>query len=118
MEKQYFAVTIKINSKGPTHGNYVNLLTNLLFEDGVFIHHVVFEEDSKGNLHLHGIFDLNPFQKISYKYLNRKYKAHIFITDLKNEKGWLSYLKKTTPNPYQQEELLNSNYFIHHHGFI
>lgn len=113
-----FAITIKINKKGPSADEYYDLLSELYQNDNIFVHPMVFEEDSHKNLHIHGSFTLEDYEKLSFKQLVRKYKCHIYIKQITSEDKWINYCRKTTPNHEQQMNLINENHFYHYYGFI
>lgn len=113
MEKK-FAVTIKINQKGPTIEDYHEKLNKLYERFQIIVEDIVYEEDSKGNLHIHGTFTDN--RRLYYPAIVKVLKCHFYAIEWKS-KGWTDYMLKTKPNKYQQEALVNENYYKHYYGF-
>jgi len=115
-----FAITIKINKKGPTEEDYQEICESLLYDEAILVEGLTYEVDSRNNLHLHGWFDLQDGCKVCYKQLIRRYKCHIYIKELLTVDDmamWLRYLKKTGPNPFQQEQLCIENFYCHYYAF-
>lgn len=110
-----YSITLKINKKGPTVDEYYDLLEQLYIKFGIIVEEMVFETDSKLNLHIHGIFDVET--KFSFKCIAKVLKCHVWITNLDtNEKyfNWTKYLKK---QKYKQQSILTLNPFYHSYQF-
>lgn len=111
-----YAVTIKLNHKGPTEEEYQELLYKLYNNEALFLKEMVYETDLKNNLHIHGI--INYDRKFSYKQLVKKYKCHIFFREISNVMEmdhWMKYMKK---QKYKQNSILTLNPFYHQYMFV
>lgn len=111
-----YAVTIKINHKGPSEEEYQDLLYKLYNNEGIFIQKMVYEIDSKNNLHIHGIYISD--KKFSFKKLVKLYKCHMMFIEIKNiiqMDSWIKYLQK---QKYKQNSILELNPYYHKYMFI
>ncbi len=78
---------------------------------------LTYEIDHKyGQLHAHLILETN--KNVYYKKHSSINGFRLYWLPAKGRKNILSYMHKDSINKYQQEQIIATNYYRHHYGFI
>lgn len=102
---QLYAFTYKINRmKAPTEEDYNKYVLKDLRQKYKIIDHI-FEKDSKGKLHVHGVIDFGAScPRFTTVVPNGVHAHHVKITDIG---GWQRYMLKA-----QRQQIDNTTYMF------
>jgi len=85
------AVTIKKLTNDPVMLDYVNIINEWQDKRFIISSDFIFEKDSKGKLHLHGIIVV---RKNFYKRKLQTIGYHVYTTDIYDIEVWKNYINK------------------------
>lgn len=108
-----YGFSIKRNDvKAPTQQDYMPILKGLSRKGDII--EFIYETDSKGKLHIHGILEVNKtpyFKTLVPKGYGTKFEL---IYDLE---GWKRYMHKDVPNEHESAQLADSVYARYNYLF-
>ncbi len=85
--------------------------------DSLYVYKTAYEiEDKYKQLHMHAIVSLSHI--ICYRDNNKYGDYKIHWSPINSYYGAMKYITKDSFNKYEQQQILETNYFNHNYGFI